>query len=162
MQSIDGNHQVSGDVLAMLCAPSCLGAHKMIKRFLFFRTAYRWFVTPILCMWSDHAMIRPHAKYRPKRMAGCRRYGHLGRSEVPASAPSGQMQFSFFPTGFSPVRDADTLHMVGSYHDPTTCKVSEQNILFWSSRAAPDAMVVLVGIHVIHSRFVREMFFLIS
>jgi hypothetical protein len=98
MQStIDGNHQVSGDVWAILCAPSCLGAHKMIKRFLFF---------------------------------------------------------------FSPVRDADTLHVVGSYHDPTTCKVlSEQNILFWSSRAAPDAMVVLFVIHVIRLGFVRGMFF---
>jgi hypothetical protein len=104
-------------------------------------------------------MIRPHAKYRPKRMAGCRRFGHLGCSQVPASAPNAVF---FFPNGFSPVRDADTLHMVGSYHDPTTRKVSEQNILFWSSRAAPDAMVVLDGIHVIRSGFVREIFFLIS
>jgi hypothetical protein len=67
--------------------------------------------------------------------------------------------FFFSPSGFSPVRAADTLHVVGSYHDPTTCKVLEQNILFWSSRAAPDAMVVLVGIHMIRSGFVREMFF---
>jgi hypothetical protein len=34
--------------------------------------------------------------------------------------------------------------------------------VFWSSGAAPDAMVDLVGIHVISSGFVREMFFLIS
>jgi hypothetical protein len=68
----------------------------------------------------------------------------------------------FFPNGFSPVRDADTLHVAGSYHDPTTCKVSEQSILFWSNRAAPDAMVVLVGIHVIRWGFVAGMFFLIS
>jgi hypothetical protein len=125
------------------------------QTFSFFETAYRLFVTPILCMWSDHAMIRhamirPHAKYRPKRMAGCRRFGN------------GQIQFSFFLNGFSPVRDADTLHVVGSCHDPTTCKVSEQNILFWLSGAAQDAMVILVGIHVIRSGFVREMFFLIS
>jgi hypothetical protein len=82
MQSIDGNHQVSGDILAILCAPSCLGAHKMIKHFLFFRTAYRSIATLILCMWSDHAMNRPHAKYRPKRMAGCRRFGRLGPPPV--------------------------------------------------------------------------------
>jgi hypothetical protein len=68
----------------------------------------------------------------------------------------------FFPNGFSPVCNADTLYVVGSYHNPTTCKVSEQNILFWSSRAALDAMVALVGLHVIRSGFVREMFFLIS
>jgi hypothetical protein len=51
-----------------------------------------------------------------------------------------------FPNGFSPVRNADTLHVVGSYHDPTTFKVSAQYMLIWPSRAAPDAMVVVLGI----------------
>jgi hypothetical protein len=51
-----------------------------------------------------------------------------------------------FPNGFSPVSNADTLHVVGSWHDPTTWKASAQNLLFWSSRAAPDAMVVIVRI----------------
>jgi hypothetical protein len=77
-------------------------------------------------------------------------------------APKWSSAVFFFPNGFSPVCDADTLHVVGSYHDLTTCKVSEQNILFWLRRAAPDAKVILVRIHVIRSGFVREMFFLIS
>jgi hypothetical protein len=64
MQSIDQKYPVLGDILAILCAPSCLGAHKMIKRRFLFRTSSHPFVTPILCMWSDHTMIRPHAKYQ--------------------------------------------------------------------------------------------------
>jgi hypothetical protein len=68
----------------------------------FLRTASRPFATLILCMWSNDTIIRPHAKYRPKRMAGCRRFGHLGRSQVPVSAPNGQMQFSLFRTASRP------------------------------------------------------------
>jgi hypothetical protein len=35
-----------------------------------------------------------------------------------------QTSFLFFPNGFLPaVHGADTLRVVGSYHDPTTCKV---------------------------------------
>jgi hypothetical protein len=71
MQSIDQNYPVSVDVLAILCAPSCLGAHKMIKRcILFLRTASRPFAAPILCMWSDRVMIRPHAKLQLKWTVG--------------------------------------------------------------------------------------------
>jgi hypothetical protein len=69
----------------------------------------------------------------------------------------------FFSNVFSPVRDADTLHVVKSHHDPTTCKVSAHNLLFWLSRVVPDAMVMVVGvscaIHVIRSGFVHEQFF---
>jgi hypothetical protein len=131
MQSIDGNHQVSGDFLAILC-PQLPGSAQNDQTFSFFPNG--------LSLVCD-----------AERMAGCRCFGHLGGSQA-----------FFFPNGFSPLRGADTLHVVGSYHDPTTCKVSEQNMLSWSSRAAPDAMVVLVGIRVIRSGFVREMFFLIS
>jgi hypothetical protein len=47
--------------------------------------------------------IRPHAKYRPKRMAGCRRFGHLGRSQVPVSAPKMvKCSFLFFRTASRP------------------------------------------------------------
>jgi hypothetical protein len=34
--------------------------------FFFLRTSSHPFVTPILCMWSDHTIIRPHAKYQRK------------------------------------------------------------------------------------------------
>jgi hypothetical protein len=148
-----------------LCAPSCLGAHKMIKRrFLFFRTASGPFATPILCMWSDHTMIRPHAKYRPEISSFGRRFGHLVHPQLPGSAQNDQASLSFFSNGFSPVHDADTFHVVESYHDPTTCKVSAQNALFWLSRVVPDAMVVMVvgisySIRVIRSGLVQEIFF---
>jgi hypothetical protein len=44
------------------------------------------------------------------------------RPQLPGSAQNDQT-FSFLPNGLSLVRDADTLHIVGSCHDPTTCKV---------------------------------------
>jgi hypothetical protein len=71
MQSISGNDQLVADVFVILCAPSCLGAHKMMNAVFF-----------------------------------------------------------FFSDGFPGVRGADTLHVVGSYHDPTTCKVSLPNMRF--------------------------------
>jgi hypothetical protein len=37
---------------------------------------------------------------------------------------------SFFSDGFPGVRGAYGLHVVGSYHDPTTCKVSLPNMRF--------------------------------
>jgi hypothetical protein len=109
-------------------------------------------------------MIRRHAKYRPKISSFGRRFGHLVvRPQLLGSAQNDQTSLSFFPNSFSPVRRADTLHVVGAYHDPTTCKVSAQNLLFWLSRVAPDAIVVIVGISL---RFVRDScvkcFFLIS
>jgi hypothetical protein len=50
--------------------------------------------------------------------------------QLPGSAQNDQTSLYFFPNGFSLVCDADTLHVVGSYHDPITCKVSAQNSLF--------------------------------
>jgi hypothetical protein len=42
-----------------------------------------------------------------------------------------QTSFSFFPNSFLGVRGADTLYVVvGSYHDPTACKVSLPNRRF--------------------------------
>jgi hypothetical protein len=64
MQSISGNDQLVADNVVILCAPSCLGAHKMMNAvFFFFRTASQAFAALKLCMWSDPIMIRPHAKY---------------------------------------------------------------------------------------------------
>jgi hypothetical protein len=34
--------------------------------------------------------------------------------------------YSFFPNGFSSVRDAVTLHAIVSYHDPITCQVTAE------------------------------------
>jgi hypothetical protein len=66
MQSIDQNDPVSGDVLAILCAPSCAWGSAQNDQTLFciFRTASRPFALPILCMWSDAIMIRLYAKYQ--------------------------------------------------------------------------------------------------
>jgi hypothetical protein len=110
------------------------------------------------------SMIRPHAKYRHREWASFgQRFGHLVRPQLPGSAQNDQTSLSFFSNGFSPVRDADTLHVVKLYHDPTTCKVSAQNLLLWLSRMVPDDMVMVVGIscsiHVILSGFVHGMFF---
>jgi hypothetical protein len=161
MQSIDGNHQVFGDVLAILCAPSCLGAYKIIKHFLF-RTAYCSFVLADTLHVVGSCHDPTTCKVSPKTNGWMPTLCPFRALAGACERPKWPNAVFVFPNGFSPVRDVDTLHVVGSYHDPTTCKVSEQNILFWSSRAAPDAMVVLVGIHVIRSGFVREMFFLIS
>jgi hypothetical protein len=68
------------------------------------------------------------------------------RPQLPGSAQNDQTSLSFFSNVFSPVRNADTLHVVGSCHNPTTCKVSAQHFLFWLSRVVPDAMVMVVGI----------------
>jgi hypothetical protein len=110
-----------------------------------------------------YSMIRPHAKNRPEISSFGRRFGHLVHPQLPGSAQNDQMSLSFFSNDFSPVRDANTLHVIGSYHDLTTCKVSSQNSLFWLSRVVPDAMVMVVGIscsiHVIRSGFVHEIFF---
>jgi hypothetical protein len=73
---------------------------------------------------SDHDMIQPHAKYRRRERARSRPekkktvFDHLGRSQAPASAPNGQN------VGIQPFVSGDNLHVVGSWHDPTTCKVS--------------------------------------
>jgi hypothetical protein len=98
--------------------------------FSFFRTAFRQFAVPILCMWLDSITIRPHAKYRPKRSSFWRRFGHLVRPQL-------------FLNGFSPIRDADTLHVVGSGHGSTSCKVSTKTIdwmpKFWAFGALTGA-----------------------
>jgi hypothetical protein len=47
-----------------------------------------------------------------------------------------------FLNGFPTVRGDDTLHVVESYYDPTTCKVSLPNMGLWPRSAAPEAMVV--------------------
>jgi hypothetical protein len=43
--------------------------------------------------------------------------------------------YSFFPNEFSSVRDAVTLHAIGSYHDPITCQVTAETdrrmIRYW-------------------------------
>jgi hypothetical protein len=59
-----------------------------------------------------------------------------------------------FSEGFSPVRDADTLHVVGSYHDPTTCKVSPETIdlvlTFWPFGALTGPASAPMAKHRIH------------
>jgi hypothetical protein len=136
----------------------------MVKHRFIFRTASSPFMTPILCMWSNYGIIRPYAKYRPKISSFGRRFGHLVRPQSCLGAHRMiKRRFLFFSNVFSPVRDADTLHVVGSYHDPTPCKVSAQNLLFLLSRVFPDAMVMVVGIscsiQMIRLGFVHEMFF---
>jgi hypothetical protein len=70
-------------------------------------------------------MIRPHAKLQPKRTVGWCDIGHLVRRQLLGSAQNDQTPFL---NGFPAVRGANTLHMVESYYDPTTCKVSLLNM----------------------------------
>ena len=111
--------------------------------FPFFRTASRPFAAPILCIWSDTITIRAHAKYRPKRSSFWQRFGHLVRPQLPGSAQNDQTLYSFFPNGFPAVRGADTLHVVGSCHDPTPCQVTAETdcrmVSYWPSCAPPVA-----------------------
>jgi hypothetical protein len=147
MQSFSGEYPSNGEIFAIWGThTSCESPTCGTTSFSFLRTASRAFAAPILCMRSDDGMIRPHAKYRPQISSFGRRFGHLVRPQLPGSAQNDQTSLSFFPKGFSPIHRADTLHVVGAYHGPTTCKVSAQHSLFWLSRVAPDAIVVIVGI----------------
>jgi hypothetical protein len=69
-------------------------------------------------------MIRPHAKYRRREQVKRRSkkkkvtFDHFVRSQAAGGAQDGQnvaQKWIFL---------VDTLHVAGSYHDPTRCKVS--------------------------------------
>jgi hypothetical protein len=68
---------------------------------------------------------------------------HLQHNNNNKNTISEQTLFSFFSNGFPAICGADTLHLVGSYHDRTTCKVSAETIrwllTFLSSCAPPAA-----------------------
>jgi hypothetical protein len=130
MQSIDGNHQVSGNVLAILCAPSCLGAHKMIKRFFSFSNGLSLVRDADTLYLVGLCNDPTTCKVSPETNGWMPTFWPFGALAGACERPKWPNAVFFFPNGFSPVRDADTLHVVGSYHDPTTCKVSYQNILF--------------------------------
>jgi hypothetical protein len=67
----------------------------------------------ILCMWSDHGMIRPHAKYRRhERAISCsekkKRFDYFVRSQAAGGAQDGQN------VARNLMVSVDTLHVVGS------------------------------------------------
>jgi hypothetical protein len=47
---------------------------------------------------SDPNRIQPHAKYQRKRSAGCCRFRHLVRPQLPGSAQNDERRFLFFRT----------------------------------------------------------------
>jgi hypothetical protein len=75
-------------------------------------------------MRPDHGMIRPHEKYQRSERARSRSkkkkaaFDHFVRSQAAGGAQDGQnvAQNWIFPV--------NTLRVVGSCHDSTTCKVS--------------------------------------
>jgi hypothetical protein len=76
---------------------------------------------------------------------------------IPGSAQNDRTSLFFFSNVFLPLYDANILHVV-ERAGPSLA----YNLLFWLSRAVPDAMVMVVGIscwiHVIRSGFMHEMF----
>jgi hypothetical protein len=77
---------------------------------------------------------------RVARMYSTNRLQHNNNNK---NTHNDQTLFSFFPNGFPTIHGADTLHVVvGSYHDPTTCKLSAETtrwLLTFSSSCAPPA-----------------------
>jgi hypothetical protein len=70
--------------------------------------------------WYDPATCKVSASRTGEKSFGKKKtaFDHLGRSHAPASARIGQN------VGIQPFVSGDTLHVVGSWHDPTTWKVS--------------------------------------
>jgi hypothetical protein len=82
------------------------------------------YLAMLLFMWSNHNRIRPHAKYRRREQPESRSekkktgFDHFVRSQAAGGAQDGQY------------RTIRCWHVVGSCHDPTTCKVSAPRTAF--------------------------------
>jgi hypothetical protein len=73
-------------------------------------------------------MLQPHAKYRRQKRARSRSenkqatFDHFVRSQAAGGVKDGQNVAQNW------IFSVDTLHVVGSYHDPNVCKVSAPRI----------------------------------
>jgi hypothetical protein len=128
------------------------------------------FDTTTLHVIGSYYRIRSYVKFQRKIPAGWRDIGHVSEGAHKACCerpkwPNVVFMFSKKTTSRPFAMPILCMWSEHIYHDPTTCKVSAQNLLFWSRRAAPDAMV-MAGRRNIQSSprdsssgFVREMFF---
>jgi hypothetical protein len=129
MQSCSRKYEPDGNILAML------GSHIPFERrtwpnavIVFPNGLLAVRDADILCMWSDRTMIRPYAKYQWRRTAGCQVFCHLVRPQLDLGAHKMMQRRFVFPNGFPVDLDSGTSHAIVSYHDPTTRKVSSENI----------------------------------
>jgi hypothetical protein len=72
-------------------------------------------------------------RFSEKKNRPMERYSPFGALTRLVIAQHGGKFLFIFPNGFPGIRGADTLHAVGSWYNPTTCKVSTENIQFWAT-----------------------------